>query len=235
MILGKYEDIEILNYYNISHITDAKKVGAYEQIKGLSKPLTKEIVDGFGSLQLHRREFPEPLPDFTKFVLAEEAVLTDVVSFKYLSMAAGFLCSDKCRDVLTRFEVGDSRFYESKILDYSSEHKYQFCHVIESSDYIDFSDSLFGKTTLLGRSKGDPLKVYSKEEYHNTNFHIQQNEPGMKLAQLEIALLREIDLIRLPGSPLLFVSEKLKEELEREGVSGIKFTPSKVDIKLSKA
>ena len=215
-----------MKYYQISHTTDTQFVGSFEQVKKLTITVDKAVNDQFDALKLSRAEFLDNLPPLDKFVLEKKALVTDVISNWFLSMNVGFIVSNKCKKLLEESNLALHRIHEVKIKGIPDTPPYFFIYLIEDAGQINYENSLFHKTNLFGIKKSDPIEISSYQDFHESNYKIQIDEPGMKLTFAKVFINNDSDMLRLPGSPNIYISERLKKQFEDNKITGLSYMPS---------
>ncbi|MCT4637808.1 MAG: hypothetical protein N4A72_08870 [Bacteroidales bacterium] len=203
-------------YYNIKHDTE---YGSFEQIKELNRELTREDIELFNNLKLRRSLLPDKMPDLCSFKIAEEAIITDILSCLFLSMNNGFLISDKVINLLNSFAINEHKLFKAKVEGTSISYSYLF--LPEEREYINYSESEFIKTKLLNINRGEEIKgITSYNHFVETNTHIQRTEPGSKLSFDKVVLTKTLDIFRLPGDSRILISERLKGAFDKAGITG---------------
>ncbi len=224
-----------MSYFQISHETDDKEVGVYEQIKELAIPTPRSVREKYYDLDESRKSFLENLPSLSVFKLASKAKITDVLSCLFLSMNVGFIASKKCSNLIKKSNLTNHQFHSAKIIGIPDDLEYQFFYLIEETQKINYKKSVCCKTDLFGTEEGEPIEISSIDDFWRNNIAIQQAEPGSKLSFMEVYLCEQLDILRLPGNSRIFISEKLKNQFEVNQVSGVVYKPSKIRFAIEKS
>ncbi len=176
-----------------------------------------------GSL-LHNENYPDN--DDLKLNLIQEkwTKLTNFLSNSTIS-ALGFILDDKAKQIIQAKNITEHRFYETPLEGKNGEQQsYYWLHFFENRSEIlknvDWTNSTFMKTEIL--KKHGEIKINSAEEYvklssENTMISYKPE----KLSYINTTVL-EKDMFTLGNLyHSVFISEKMKTELENAKISGI--------------
>lgn len=215
-------------YYNLNLDWDPKVIGVKNGIyqveldkKAYDTQVYKKIENLFINSEFTaKQEYPEL--DF-KFCLKKlkSARKTSFMSFSPYLKHGHFLVEKKTLELFEHYNIQKHKNYEAKIFDSNSEsyddNYMLFYCVLQDWDVIDFKKSIF-KSGGFGNLPEIELKF--KDENELRNF---KGIAKVKTLALNNRFDKSLDFFhtRLGG---LFVSERLKLELERNNVTGIKFT-----------
>ncbi|MCT4615119.1 MAG: hypothetical protein N4A49_09635 [Marinifilaceae bacterium] len=219
-----------MNYFYLSHSTDINTVGEFEQIS--SESLSVDEIKLFNKIKLNRTSFIDKFPVTLNLNLCPNAIKTDVLSFSHISMNTGFIINSRALEIIEQHSCENYRLHDLKI-NYLTE-LYSFINVIEDSNNIDFKNSVFVRSSLLGldSSKQQLNNINSISDFYNKNIEIQKNLPGSVLCFKKLVLNKKIDLIRLPGNSRILISEELKKEFLTKRISGIDFKLCNIEVEL---
>lgn len=187
------------------------------------------------------REYPSKNFTFLDMVFEKKAAITDVISVSI--SADGLMISQKMKEILEKFNLGDHRFYPAKILDTKKNqiYTYYWLHFIfneAKQDYIDYPNSKFVVEEML---EGEIIRQFlisfnSQKEYtkycrkcHDNWAKLPESTPftEVKIKYLKLKN-RTPDIIgfgRVDGD--LYCTKKLRLELEKNNITGITFKGTK--------
>ena len=179
------------------------------------------------------------LPKVDCFELKYHAKVTDLISAIQLSAPSVMLLSERFYNLLMNFNCMCSVVFESKVMHRKKAYPYRFLYFPEQHvHFIDFKKSRF-YIGDAGRTWRYNISISSFEEYKKEQGkREQQNDIARKKVgeKMEIITLLELhldeskidkDLFRLRGPMLAFiVSQRLKDAIESQGLTGMKFTPA---------
>lgn len=221
-----------MNYYVVKDSLDEKIVGkdfpqAYKFIKGYNPDAPNALF----SLYTFRESFPNYIPELDGIMLAGSAKLTDFVSNSFSSDL--FIISEGVKEVLEKFHLCPHQFYPLGL--YKRKVKYDYYLLYIVSNYIDYVD--FPKTTFIeynlvsGKMFGD-ISVNSKDELFRKREEIEEREGISQTVwgnRIEMNDLfdKELDFFSITTiDGELYISERLKNVIEAEGLAGWDFTPA---------
>lgn len=215
-------------YYNLRLDWDPKVIGVKNGIyqveldeKAYDKGTYVDLKSLFiGGEFTAKQEYPDVNFKFC-FKKLKSAKKTDFISFTPTFNHGLFLVSEKVISVFKQFNVQPHKYFETVIYDSPTENldsSYSlFYSVLQDWNVIDFNKTVF----TSGGYGNNPIIEHSfTDENEMKKFY------GITKAKI-LALSERFDssldffLTRLGG---LFVSEELKLELERNKLTGIKFT-----------
>lgn len=215
-------------YYNLRLDWDPKVIGVKNgiyQVELDEKAYDNKTYNVLKSLFISgeftaKQEYPEVNFKFC-FKKLKSAKKTDFMSFTPNFNHGLFLVNEKVISVFKQFKTQQHKYFETVIYDAPAENlddSYSlFYSVLQDWNVIDFDKTVF---TSGGFGKNPII------EHSFTNENEMRRFNGIAKVKI-LALSKRFDssldffLTRLGG---LFVSEELKLELERNNVSGIKFT-----------
>jgi len=175
-------------------------------------------------------------PITSNAILEKKAKLTDLISCPSIGFSLKLLVSGKFKDILEKNRKNGIQFFKAPIIqnnimieDYWILNFYEFNH-----EYIDFQNSKISYT----RKADDYKTTYNTiKEYINLEnleqFEAKLLEAITKEETLSIEKLNlfnqnvneDFFMIKYVFGGLYFVSEKLKQEIEDAGCTGIEFQP----------
>jgi hypothetical protein len=210
-----------MNYYRIEESTDLKIIGSYPQAQKanhlvpVDSPVHLWKAKKIGSKWDNNVSIPEP-------ILLKKAKLTDAIS----SVVTGgnLIISNKLKQILSSTNNDCIQFIQVNI--FYNEKKIPYwmvnpcCFGFENIDFINSEIWL----TDAGITDVSKLSLLNINEF---NEKCKELKPPMSLQFKKLAFLRNTQddffVIRYAVSGYGYVSEKLKNEIEQAGCTGIRF------------
>ena len=209
------------------------------QIVGKDFPQCRDFIKGYNpyaehaliSLYDYIDAFPDYIPYLDGFKLAGSAKLTDFVSSAFCGNL--FIVSERARQLLETYNLGPHRFYSLGLYKRNVRHNYYMLHIIINPDYtedVNYSQSIF-------KECGE----YSIDE--NFGYHSISSRADFFAKREELKIVgRNLWSEKIVMSPSFdesldlfmivyfnsdnFISERLKNAIESEGLTGWEFTPA---------
>ena len=166
------------------------------------------------------------------FCLKNKAKFTDV-----LSTTAGpftdFLISSKVKEIIDSSHIMRHQFFNASIKTVNNEYKYYWLHLSQPDliDALNYEESEFHQTEWEILNKGT-IKIKSYEHYMELKSKDKDKSFGASLNKIVMTekFDKSLDLFfLLPFDFNVYVSEALKDKLERNGITGI-FFPSFIEF-----
>lgn len=205
-----------MKYYEIKEAVDTPEVGGiYPQTDGLEGKVTFSSDTSFSVFNHH--SFPYEFRNDEKIKVRHSTELTDFISTAIIT-AHGFIISQKVKEILSRFDLVDSKFYDIQIkyknLDINS---YSWFHMFwkQKYDFVDFESSVF-ELRRFSNSFGE-IKLVSSEDYINKS---KENKPNMIRPINMIMKTPQMDLFYSPIGITKIISERLINEFEKNNLTG---------------
>ena len=164
-----------------------------------------------------------------KAKLERRAKITDVLSDNTI-VATGITVNKKVREIFDNHHLMEHKYYPIEVEAKGNLLYYDFLHVYDEkniNNYIDFNKSSFVRSGLTIERSPITLKSYEdylskKGEYGVCN--------GIKIVEIVLTDKFDKNLDMFTFSPLggglhLYISERLKNALEANNVSGIEYHP----------
>lgn len=202
-------------YYILKPAVGTKETGmAYPAVESY------DDYDFDGPRSMHKlkfREFPDFEPDI-RFKLAKGAKLCDMMGQATIN-ANGFLISEKLKLILEQTNTVPCIFYKATIENKGTIYKYFWVHFVweDCSNYIDYKNSdFFAKRLSKNLGKVNILKeddILSIRKEFDIATVISYNE--IKFVNLNK------DLFTINFFTQIYITEKLKELLDSNHISGI--------------
>lgn len=216
-----------MKYYRISDLIDLKIIGNYPQIENVKcncDPLEDPLfIDNIGYRKV------DFIPKTPIGILNERVKLTDSLTSPAMGYTNKLIISTEFKNTLLQFESDNFQLFESEIEIHKAGKVYYWVLNPINFNYenIDYNKSeIFLITSYF--SKGEILNIKSSQDLIKEQEKI--NDLGYPY-QLHIEKLilnsnnnKDFVIIdNVKGGIGYFVSEKLKTEIERKGLTGILF------------
>ncbi|MDR0894166.1 MAG: hypothetical protein LBN06_02515 [Prevotellaceae bacterium] len=219
-----------MRYFTFENSIEPSVVGndypqAYKFIKGYEEKAPNALF----SLYKYYDSFPDYEPNLDGIMLAGYAKLTDFVSSAFSGRI--IIMSPKAREVFERYCLCPHRFYPLGL--YKRKVKYDYFMFFIQPDCSDFVD--YPKTTFLEYNEGvfppRPIDIESKKDFIEKREKMYAKD-GLShtIRASEIAMdktfNRDLDFFGvywIGGTD--YVSERLKDEIEANNLSGWIFEP----------
>jgi len=219
-----------LEYYSLHYATTKIGRGGYPQSQDIELEPGRTVHDSDFVWRLMHDRFPSFNPYLGTLILQEGAAVTDFISAATISV--GFVCSNRVRDILLEYNIGETHFYEQ-----SFKHKgqlytnYNLLHCINNATrLIEFDNSLFQLVRYQNNNKIvkeqmvmdlDEYLWYKHNMSSNTSGDWQSIEPihiHFKTGKIppDIFHIREVD-------NKTYISQRLKTAFEFNKVTGIMY------------
>ncbi|MCU0430295.1 MAG: hypothetical protein MUF42_10025 [Cytophagaceae bacterium] len=218
-------------YYSLKNSIDRKVVGTIPQ----SNKVTEKITGGLSikireelSQLLERDDFPEHIPILNEVLLDSAAKVTDMIDTTYLSYDSGIIASVRMRMALSEMKFDNYKCFDALVTHNKREYPYSFFLLKDNRNSIDFTRSEFVVKDSLG---GETIESKQFDSY--SDYDQYRLKAAMKLHvvyPLKIVMLQELDIIRIPGEPLIFVSEKFKQIIDENKFTGMNIQHSGVEF-----
>jgi hypothetical protein len=211
-----------INYNSFSHSTGkdtGSGNGTYPQLV-VDSDTYKNDLEPFYK-KINTSSFPEEKDiHLNVFEIVHNANITDVLSCASLSKSIGLFVNEKVKLVIEKFELSSCKFYPLQI-DGVQKGKgildYYFIHILDDMSIINYPESEFYDVI----PDDEPLvKIESYQEILEKN-----RTKKFGITPKKFVLNRTPDLFRIVHTTEIFISDKLKTELENANLTGIKIEP----------
>ncbi len=176
--------------------------------------------------QISAWEFPDFKPEL-QFELNKTAKLTDVLSNAAIP-GFGFLHNGRTKQILNGFNLMKNKFYDAEILlpKTGKKEKYDYLHLCdpELSRTIDYKKSVFYEEEFVFRT--GKIQINSYEHYNELKLKDKEAKFSVDLDEIFVtdSFDRTLDMfVFLPFSGKIYITERLKDELEKEKITGLVF------------
>lgn len=220
-----------MKYYNIraANSTKVKGVNGY-QIKSPGNNYNhwgKTSVRYLGRLSSGFNA--ETVVDIPNMEIERNAILTDVLTSGILrDFFQGITMSDHFIEFLKEYKIPKYKLFRLKLFQSTIKvNNYQRFVILEDGlDFIDYSESVF--TFIENKWEKDPgIQIYAKSYDDIAQYHKAKTMETLnnKLEGTRIVLIKEFDfdIFRLDYFGGYYVSRKLKEGIENNGFTGMRF------------
>ena len=220
-----------MNYFRIRHTLSTKFLGHYPQIKEVKHHCS--VWDEPKFIERFHLEKINLEPIVSTPILYAKSKKTDLIEHLGIGFSYRLLVSGKLKNILEKYRKEGVQYFQCPIVHKGVEDKgYWIMNVYETNEeYIDYKESeiVLRSRKPEGGTKLSAVIISSIDEFNiGRAFHKKNNA---FLFVERIALKEPIKddfftLIYIEGGIGYFVSEKLKQEIEEAGCTGIEFQPS---------
>jgi len=211
-----------MKYFLVSNSTNLKEVGHYIQCKGIPQKFKGQI--SFfkrpdSMTLLSNDSFPNIKPNLV-FELEEKAILTDVISTSNIS-AKGLLINQKTKDLIIDLKLAEHRLYPAIVIKNNIEYPYFWLHFVKNDwQGIDISKSIL-YTSKNGLFRDQYISPNTLQEAYEI---INDNQIYFDKIMLQFEFKQNSgDLFFLPISWSIFASQKFKDTMIENKITGISF------------
>lgn len=226
----------MIKYFSIHNSLNEKIMGKLPQVKEVVHNC--HISDNPNFIDRFPYKKIEGNPILSNAVLYSKSKQTDLIQTGSIGFSYGsLLISDKMKKILEQFNCFGVQFFSTHIVHKEKKiDKYWQSHIYEIPyDFIDFEN-----TDLLLKDRDEnrkPVQSYlkrvsNKEEFFNMTEAMKY--PKMLFLK-NISFVKEVDLDyfflrNFEGASLGIVSEKLKNEIEKQDITGVEFKSIEVSL-----
>jgi hypothetical protein len=215
-----------MRFFKLEDSVDAAEIGIHSQVQKVKPNNDPALAQRLGNIPLegpieHGRRFPDLL-------LAPRAKWTD-----FLNLVPGSgdfrLVSPRTLDIMREHKMDDYQSYELSVSRGTKTQPYHLLRFVHSrnSDYVDWQKSVFGHTTKMWReliaeiqfNDYDSFLKFMKESYYRDE-HLIVRKLFLRDSEIKVDSFR-LFLI----STGVYVSERLKDAFQKEGITGRRFVP----------
>jgi hypothetical protein len=215
-------------FYKLEYSVDAAVIGVFPQAR-ISRSCYQDGERAFVhvNVPLEGKIEGDILPP--RFILEKRAKVVDLLATGTRSLDEFLVLSPRAWGVLQQFEVDECQAYTAEVTRGDTIRTYHLVHFpwSRNRDYINWERSVFGHTTQFGQ---DLIQIL---QFPNYDAFYAYKKPLFKKKErigVEALFLREEaidkDIFRLlfirSG---VYVSERLKDALQKEGITGCRFVP----------
>ncbi|MBU3660005.1 MAG: hypothetical protein FGM14_09055 [Flavobacteriales bacterium] len=184
---------------------------------------------------------PSKIPDIGSFVLFKSSKVTDFINGGFVSQF-GVIVNEKVKDILIKYNLGKHQFYPLKIKHKDEYYKNYFLFKTLSSadNFINIEESIFYKQRAMSFDIEDRIDIKFNnqseiDDFTNENkkldyssqiwVYSKQIKLNSNFPKQDIFYLKKYQ--NSSDSSLPLISERLKKELEKNGITGVTFEKTK--------
>lgn len=229
-----------MNYYFLKNTLNVKIKGHYPQIKDVKYYCHIWETSNFIG-NIHFKKFPDDVILATP-ILDKKANLTDLIEIWSVGFNLNLLISDKLKIILEKYiKKNKGEFLNCPVIKDNIEYSdyWIFNGFYFDQDVIDFQNSLIKYEkhaedfeTTYNTNLVFP-NVENLKEFENYLNIAQENTEILTIEKLilkENKIEEDFFMLRHVFSGTYMVSEKLKQEIEEAGCTGIEFQPSSLSL-----
>ncbi|RWW98775.1 imm11 family protein [Flavobacterium cerinum] len=223
-----------MKYFCLTESLDTKIIGKYVQAEKAEYHCSVWDEPRFIEHTQFEKIHFEPI--IANAILYPKAKITDLISVVSMGFTLKLLISGKLKSILENYRKTGLQFFKSDII-----HKGNFIsdYWILNAYEIDMQFIDYKRSEIVSRkrkSEGGTFLVTEDintfEEFNRKQNEIKDSDPGSMFIK-KIHLIENIDqdffiLLHVEGAVKYVVSEKLKNEIEEAGCTGIEFQPSEL-------
>lgn len=226
-------------YYFIQESMNKKTVGKFFQaVNAVHNCHVWDEPKFIGHINFEKVDFK---PITSNAILERKAKLTDLISCPSIGFSLKLLVSGKFKEILEKNRKNGMQFFKAPIIqnnvmieDYWILNFYEF-----NNEYIDFSNSKISYTRKADDYKTtyntikEYIKLESFEQFEVKRLEAINKEESLSIEKLNLLnenINEDFFMIRYSSSGIYIVSEKLKQEIEDAGCTGIEFQPIELSL-----
>ncbi len=215
-----------MNIYKIKNSLNYKVIGVYPQVETGEYPVINGNPNFIGNVYL---KYIPKQPDIPIPKLRKKAKKTDLVSAGIMGLSSRLLITNKLKITLEKYQNENVQFFKTSIIykdvedfDYWVVHPYKVDY-----DFVDYSKSIISKENILGSDSKEYVTINGTEEFIKQRTHHSTDGKIWSYTIEKIAFKDKLTdffiLDGVSGGIGYYVSEKLKNEIEEAGFTGIEF------------
>lgn len=224
-----------MKYFAIESSLDEKLMGKIPQVKEFihhcyvdSEP---KFIDKFIFEKI------EIQPVLSNVVLYANAKRTDFIdTYGHIGFLSGCLISNKFKNILDQFNCYGFQFFETHIIqnnqkidNYWQSNKYDFPY-----QYIDFRKTIVSiKDSITRKIIFESIEINNLEDFHKKT-HSLEFPKSISISNISFNKYMNLDFFAFRflenGGHKGIISERLKNELEKNEISGIEFRPIELSL-----
>lgn len=226
-----------VNYYTINYSVNPKVIGKLSssedcQINGFTDS-ENNSVERTDQYQYIGFDFIDTKNlDMHKFKVEDNAILTDLMNSRYFN-GQGFFISERFKHILDDYHSVNIQLLNATVFYNTKPHNLFFIDFIGTSNVIHFSKSKFiaAKRAVSLRFSEDNIAINSYDDYMEKGKQLRKDK-GFSYAVIPkiLVLKNEVDLIQLSFTKEKYVSQKLKNKLEEQQLTGIEFKETDMEF-----
>lgn len=211
-------------YYLANYDLNLSETDVYPQCQNFKKGLSEQEIEEYYPFQEYYdspdETFPPVMPVLRGYRLAGRAKLTDYVSHPISNL---MLVSPKALSIMENFNLGNYKTIPTEIVKRGVPYDYFFLYIVSGLfKYLKFEDFEF--PDVMSTPKGI-IKFKSIPDFKNWRSSLPINEMAFMYPSkivMKKGCPTDLDIIRIPAVHPgdYFFSERLKEEIEKNNLTG---------------
>ena len=219
-------------YYIIDTTYDSKVIGPiYPQCQKLIKGYDEDMEGGLYWLcdKIRKKQDVLITPSIDCYTLSLRSKVTNALS----TVCFEPFLDKKTIDIISQYNIGNHQIFQSKVLRNKIYYDYYYLYLKENVlNHIDLQKSVFIKEDAWNKYE-TYTNISSIKEFNNLRDILLHNPNGTRffLDSYKIFLKKSfsnyLDIFDMPDIDLIsrtYISQRLKEHLERENITGLTFT-----------
>jgi hypothetical protein len=216
-----------MTFFKVHKSCVNKEVGDYPQIGGIIVPTTINDSNYIGEYTHSKAPENVFLP---KCRLSRKAKKTDLVSGSQTGLAMNLFASRRLSELIQQSRHFGVQFFRTSLIDkQNQEYEYDIIHAYQFGyDFLDLKNCIFVLSEGI-INRGKTQKVFFNNGDEIATFYANRSEHNGYLTIDEVAFLDDVQhdffaIGSIPNGGLgYFVSEKLRNQIEEAGCTGIVF------------
>ena len=223
-----------MSFFRIYDSIDSKIIGVFPQVIDGVVPTTRNDPNFIENYNLRKAPASVYLP---KGILEKKAKLTDLLTTSFPGFSLNLFVSELLKDIINTSNHFGMQFFESSVIIKSGqEFPYWILHAYEMGyEFLNVADSSFVMLDRKDRSKIMEQVTFNtasdvQAKYQDIQVRIEKNPNDIKFLVINEVKLKEdiaVDFFPLRtvqyGGIGYFVSERLRNAIEKAGCTGIQF------------
>lgn len=207
-----------MKYYLVSASAEEDVVGEYPQTAGIYPGYNRNALNSMENLTSDC--FPTFIPDL-RFLLEDNAILTDVVSPSNLDFATGLLMNTTTKEIFSKAKIITHQFYPATLKTNHQLLDYYWLHLISPTlSIIDFEKSVFLETLPTQEKTIRTFDSLSDYERYYDSYELNP----LTIDKLSLKVDLKVDVFCLPGIfHGLLVAEHICLLLQQKNITGISY------------
>ena len=181
--------------------------------------------------QLSYTEFPIERPVLSGFILTPKAKITDILS-EYASYGREPLMSERLKKMIeNEFLTSPCQFYPVQFAKKMQIYDYYFMHLLDVAEpLIDFQASQFCVRKFSDKIRD--IEVSSLQDLKKKQREVFEEDVAYMIRPERLCFTQNFnyDLFKIPFGIGMYISERLKERLVDQDITGIKIDPLKFEM-----
>lgn len=220
-------------YYIIEATYDSKVIGSiYPQCQKLIKGYDEDMVGGLYWLcdKIRKKQDVLITPSIDCYTLSLRSKVTNALS----TVCFEPFLDKKTIDIISQYNIGNHQIFQSKVLRNKIYYDYYYLYLKENVlDHIDLQKSVFIKEDIFHSRYETYTGICTFKELEDIR-KVLRNSPDGRHYFLEPykiffkkSFKQNLDIFNIPiidETSYAYISQRLKDHLERENITGLTFT-----------